>query len=312
MGMKHIHIYSQVSESVGRGSIVLIKGKGSPGKLYATHVMGWAMLKPGAKMLFLSDEFYRIKREGGKLVPVRVGFKNEAALMGALNLKVPGKISIVINHNKTPFHWKTLNHTSIYSALREVEDGILLDDYLLEKDRGSLTRDEVWNLFGNYIGKKVYRTAFEETNEVDVFSYAPGLEMSRFVESIDETTSEEIDWYLNFEVFDRSREVEPYLDYFEMVQPIPCSFAFSSEVEVTVRRIPGDWDTPPDTEVDVEHADHKKVDFELEGIRIEPDPELKSMLDAILTIIKEKEMDDDDLHRLVSKKIKTPRYLKGE
>lgn len=311
--MKHVIPYRTVSESIGRGSVILIRGKGSPAKLYATHVTGFAMLKSGVKMLFLSDEFYRIKKQDGRLIPVRINLGGDASLMGALNLKSQGKLGIVTNHNKTPFHWKTLNHTSIYSALREVEEGILLDDLLLEKDMSGLTRDDVWNLLGNYIGKKTYRTIFEGTDEVDVFRYHANLNLSKFVETIDETTSEEIDWGFEIDAFDRSSEIEAYLNYFETLdQPIQCSFTVSSDVDLTVTYTPGSHEEPSYSQVKVNGVYHLKIQFEIEGTAIDPDPEFKSMLDSLLTFIREKKIDDDGLHQIVSKKIKTPRYLKGE
>jgi ABC-type uncharacterized transport system ATPase subunit len=119
---KHIKSYSEINESIGRGSVILIKGKPENGKkkLYAAHVEGHSALPHGGVMLFLADEFYRIKEDDGKLKGVKISYRNDDSLKSALNLKSPGKISIVKNNNKTPLHWKTSKHTSIISALREI------------------------------------------------------------------------------------------------------------------------------------------------------------------------------------------------
>jgi hypothetical protein len=126
---KHVTSYFDLNETVGRGSILFVNGVGLEPKLYATHVLSSASIRGNAKMLFLSNEFYRIVSKDGRLHPIRVNFRNDESLMGALNLKVPGRISIVTNHNKTPYHWKTLKHSSIYSALREIDQELQFENY---------------------------------------------------------------------------------------------------------------------------------------------------------------------------------------
>jgi len=132
---KHIMEYSQViNESFGVGSVILINGKSedSGKKLYATHIIGSAALNPGATMLFLSDDFYRIKKDGDRLKAVRIGFSTESALKSALNVSSTGRISIIKNNNKTPFHWITLKHKVMHTALHAVEDVLNKDNYILE------------------------------------------------------------------------------------------------------------------------------------------------------------------------------------
>ena len=61
--MKHIVRYQErVNESVGRGSVLFIKGKADDGgrKLFATHIEGYSEFKPGVRMFFLPQDFYRI------------------------------------------------------------------------------------------------------------------------------------------------------------------------------------------------------------------------------------------------------------
>lgn len=104
--------------------IILIKGKAKKGDpfLYACHVKAQIEVRPGATLLILSDTFYRvIKSESSKLKGVLINWKAEADLKAALNFKSDGQLSVVKNHNKTPYHWKTLKHTTITAALTAVE-----------------------------------------------------------------------------------------------------------------------------------------------------------------------------------------------
>ena len=309
--MKHVIPYKNVSESIGRGSVILIKGVGSAPKLYATYVTGVTILKSGAKMLFLSDEFYRIKMKDGKLVPVRINFRSESALTAALNFRSTGRISVVTNHNKTPFHWKTLNHTNIFSALRELQEILMFDEFLFESEDQIPTRNDVWNEFTNYLGKKVYRTLFEEANDVDIFEYSPNLELTSFVENTDETSTEDIDWGFSVHVFDRSEKIEGYLDALDINQPIFCDFLITTQVTVEHTRYPGSYDEPSHEETEIIDLSYRGIELWIAGAKIDPDEELKGMLDELLSTIKNKEMDDEDLHRRVSKQIRKPLYLKG-
>jgi len=129
--MKHVLRFDQIAESTQRNAIILIKGKPKKGKrpLYASHVLGSIEIRPGAELMFLSDVFYRIEDNGNHLTGVRVAWENEEELRNSLNLKSPGKISVVKNNNKTPFHWETTRHTSLRDALDSVEGKIDIDDY---------------------------------------------------------------------------------------------------------------------------------------------------------------------------------------
>ena len=66
----YIKPFEPINESMKQHGILLIKGK-PKGKnkqqmLFATHVNTWAELRPGAMMMFLSDTFYRVIKEGDK------------------------------------------------------------------------------------------------------------------------------------------------------------------------------------------------------------------------------------------------------
>lgn len=129
--MKHIISFQQLFENVQHNAIVLIKGKPKKGKkkLYAAHVIGSMEVRPGAEMMFLSDTFYRIEWNDGNLKGDRVSWQSEDELRDSLNLKSPGKKSVVKNNSKTPFHWKTTKHTNLRDALDSVQGMIDLVDY---------------------------------------------------------------------------------------------------------------------------------------------------------------------------------------
>ena len=62
--MKHITKYvDHINENVGRDSVLFIKGKAEDEgrKLFATHINGYSEFKPGVRMFFLPQDFYRIK-----------------------------------------------------------------------------------------------------------------------------------------------------------------------------------------------------------------------------------------------------------
>jgi hypothetical protein len=131
---QYIQSFEALFESMIQHGIVLIKGK-PRGKnkeqmLYATHVNNWIELRPGATLLFLSDSFYRIIAEDGRLKGVKIDWRDEDSLKASLNFKSPGKLSVVRNNNKTPYHWKTLKHTNLRDALDAVQYDINSNDYI--------------------------------------------------------------------------------------------------------------------------------------------------------------------------------------
>jgi hypothetical protein len=133
---KHILSYTdKLNESIGRGSILLIKGR--PMKdgrfLYVTTIKGYVEIKPGIKMVFIGDTIYRVVHKGGdKFSGKKVDYRGEDGLKGVFNMKNPGKPSVVLNHNKTPFHWITLGHTDIGKAIREVGPRLFNHELILE------------------------------------------------------------------------------------------------------------------------------------------------------------------------------------
>ena len=129
--MKHIISFDKLLEAVQHNAIVLIKGKPKKGNraLYAAHVLNSIEVRPGAEMMFLSDEFYRIEWNDGRLKGDRISWRDESSLRETLNLNSPGRISVVKNNNKTPFHWLTTLHTNLRDALDSVQGRLDFSDY---------------------------------------------------------------------------------------------------------------------------------------------------------------------------------------
>ena len=134
---KHVLTFSQIiNESIGVGSVLLIKGKpSSDGRyLYATTIKGSIEIKPGIKMVFIGDEIYRVINKEGRFFGRKISYGSEEGLKGIFNMKNPGRPSIVLNHNKTPFHWITLKFNDIGSALREIGPRLFSHELILESD----------------------------------------------------------------------------------------------------------------------------------------------------------------------------------
>lgn len=132
---KYIKEFSDLLlENIGTGSVLLIKGAPTPlgRRLYATTIRGYSQLNPGMTMVFLGDQIYQVISKDGRFFGARVDYTGEEGLKGIFNLKNPGVPSLVLNHNKTPYHWITTKHTDIGSALREVGDRLFDHEIILE------------------------------------------------------------------------------------------------------------------------------------------------------------------------------------
>lgn len=128
--MKHV---KSIYESIRIGSVLLIKG--SPNKdgryLYAATVNGYTEIKPGVKMVHLNLPIYRVViKDDNQFYGRKVDYKREEGLIGTLNTRNPYSISIVLNNNKTPFHWETLKHTDIGTALRSLGSRLFMHDII--------------------------------------------------------------------------------------------------------------------------------------------------------------------------------------
>lgn len=102
-----------------QGGILLIKGQNLEDrtqKLFATHIESLDQrdrikidATPGqaAKMATLTGELYRLVIEDGKLKTYRVDWSNEKSLIKSLKF-YGQRYHVVLNNNKTPLHWETL------------------------------------------------------------------------------------------------------------------------------------------------------------------------------------------------------------
>jgi hypothetical protein len=111
-----------------QGGVLLIKGSpledGSQ-RLYATSIKNLIELKPGVKMATLGDEFFRLKyNDQNELRAFRIAWKNEPTLAKMLNFK-NHKLSVVLNNNKVPLHWETLQYNNIGVMLNKLGSQIL-------------------------------------------------------------------------------------------------------------------------------------------------------------------------------------------
>lgn len=295
---KYIKLFEdQVNESaMGRGSIVLIKGKPEKGKrkLFATHIVGFAELKPGAVMLFLADDFYRIREDDGKLKAVKISYRNEDSLKSVLNLKTPGKISVVRNNNKTPLHWKTLKHTSLTSALKEVEQDLIGDDYLFESE----VADDValFNEFSNEVSKALLRALEGARGEITITNYEATEDIvNRIEENIDfnETNRGETEWEADYFFLTIDQKFKKY-EVLELPSEIVIGFSFSTEASFNYSYDPGDHWTPPSADSEVDEIETELVAMYVEGEEFEQDAELKEMISKFMARIE----DDYDLAKI--------------
>lgn len=258
--MRHIKSFNNVNESVPHNGIVLIKGKpkgkNKEQKLYAGHVIGSSELRPGAVMLFLSDQFYRIIKDDDRLKGIRINYRDEDSLKDSLSFKSPGKISLVRNNNKTPYHWKTLKETSISQALDKVRGDLGGSDYLFE----SVDTPEIT---GNSLFEKVLSATIDsilgENKSIFVLSYSAdnAEEIGEFKE---DENSEEVPISMSFECLcvdhNLCKEIEAAGE----------SKRFSIEINLNSNLVYHSWtirhiDYPDDTQVEIEEAENKVEDL---------------------------------------------------
>lgn len=299
--MKHIVPYSELKESVNRGSVILIKGAGPQKRLYATTVNGVSMIGPNAKMAFLSNEFYRVVTRDGRLAGIRINFRNEESLMKALNFRQNGQPSVVINNNKTPYHWVTSKHASLFQALQVVAPLLMAEGYVLEAvDSERETRYEMWNRFGIDVAKRTLNTVFFGNDQIDVISVnTTGTPSDRDGSNLEDGIWRD-DWSVDFEVLDRTGDLQPYFDYFDDISKlIPFSMGLTSES--TFHMEDGSWYE------DIGSYHVEDIVLYLEGQSIKPDEELSSMIKRLRSIIYE--MDEVSLMAYIAKAGIRPMYL---
>lgn len=241
---KHIIPFT-LNESIGRGSVILIKGKsdGSRKNLYAAHVLNSVAMANGAEMLFLSDVFYKIKKDGSGLRALKIAFNSEKSLKAALNLKTPGKISIVKNNNKTPFHWLTAKHTIVAAALSEVESELSEDSYILESTSFKIIENSESpsgdiHDYGSEIVAMTLNSIFLDNPQIDIISYEKSDELERFYNSghAHGPGPQNVGWTIDVKVFCKDPVILKKLEELGRGAILTVTIVFDSEVDYTVNR----------------------------------------------------------------------------
>lgn len=211
-----------INESIGRDSVLLIKGKPTQEgrRLYVTTITGSVEIKPGLKMVFIGDTIYRVIHNGSNnFSGKKVSISSEDGLKGVFNMKNPGKPSLVLNHNKTPFHWITLKHTDIGTALRAVgprlfDHELILESLNITKDMANefLVKELVNKIVGLDSPIIIKNVKSEDEDEID-----------EFIES-EYDDGDTLEWTMTFNVALNSNKLtEPYLDYFSNISAVEYS-----------------------------------------------------------------------------------------
>lgn len=105
-----------------RGGILLIKGADETDgtqKLYAAPIKNLISVGAGAKMAILADTFYRVYNDGTKLRNKLISWKNDGALAKILKMHNQSA-SIVLNNQKTPLHWLSLQYDNVAQMLYKI------------------------------------------------------------------------------------------------------------------------------------------------------------------------------------------------
>ena len=291
---EYIRPFGSINESVKQNGIVLIKGK-PKGKdreqmLYAAHVNSCAEVRPGAMMMFLSDTFYRIRKDDKKLKGVRINWKDEDSLKAAINSKSPGKLSIVRNNTKTPFHWKTLKHTNISDALNAVEKDIFGDDYLFESA-------DLSQPIENIVVQDALDAIFKDGSNVILLDWQiPNDSLMDAINNDESGGTEEVEWDATFEcVYVGRPELDTKLKEKEL-RRFEIVIYFTSAIEFTRQYYSGSYDSPPDEDIEITSIETQITSIQLVGSTT-TDFEEDFGLSSIVS-----EMEDYDLESLVEKR----------
>jgi hypothetical protein len=272
----YIKPFEPINESMKQHGIILIKGKpkgkGKEQMLFATHVNTWTELRPGAKMMFLSDIFYRVIKDDDKLKGVKINWRDEDSLKDALNFKAPGKLSVVLNNNKTPYHWKTLKHTNLRDALDSVEGDLNGSSFVFESTDSLESIEEI-------VTDDVIDSIFKDGKNVIVLDWdIPDYELTDNIDSDERRGTERSEWEATFdciyvgrpELDEELKEME--LDRFEVTIYFETTFSFEQWYD------PGDRDTPPDSDIEITDIDTDILSISIGGIEVDGPSDLKKII----------------------------------
>jgi hypothetical protein len=272
----YIKPFEPINESMKQHGIILIKGKpkgkGKEQMLFATHINTWTELRPGAKMMFLSDIFYRVIKDDDKLKGVKINWRDEDSLKDALNFKAPGKLSVVLNNNKTPYHWKTLKHTNLRDALDSVEGDLNRSSFVFESTDSLESIEKL-------VTDDVIDSIFKDGKNVIVLDWdIPDYELTDNIDSDERRGTDTSDWEATFdciyvgrpELDEELKEME--LDRFEVTVYFETTFSFEQWYD------PGDRDTPPDGDIEITDINTDIVSISIGGIEVDGPSDLKKII----------------------------------
>lgn len=297
---KHILSYSQkINESIGKGSVLLIKGKQmQDGRyLYVTTINGYSEIKPGLVMVFIGDIIYRVIYKGNnKFSGRKVDYRGEEGLKGMFNMRNEGKPSLVLNNNKTPFHWLTLKHTDVGAALRELGPRLfghelILEEYETEKKADVfLTKELIKKLLGKESAINIISANSEEADnfEYNAEESEDGLtdwEWSATVKlSIDDDAvpSEYVEYLRNMSALSSTLLDDVLTSEFGLDRGgLDVDLYFTSYANVKHEFDPGDYATAPYSSTEIVDAgtELSSPDFVfIDGGSIEADDELMELV----------------------------------
>ena len=332
---KHILRYSEkLNESIGRGSVLLIKGRpNTDGRfLYVTTINGYAEIKPGIKMVFIGDTIYRVIHKGGnKFSGRKVSYNGEDGLKGVFNMQTPGKPSIVLNHNKTPYHWITLNHLDVGKALREVGTRLFSHELILESDNGGKSNAKSY-LLGEVIKLITGQPTSIKLMSVDV--HEGGEDLS----DVENDDGRIIDYTSDFELTlqgDPDQIPPDFVDYLNELGLFPTDLGlgvisdedrillglsndadgllfnirYETDASVISSYDSGDHYTPPSEDTEIDDVYSRVADeyaFTIDGDKIDISSELELEVEIYNSMIEDRDPSDilEDLHGVIYGKVK--------
>lgn len=125
---------SYLNNNFIKNGVVFIKGKkmeNNKSNLYVTNVNSLNILdrkkkdnkeRESAKMVsFGTNDVFKIIEEQGKLIPIKIYWKSNESMLEKLNLN---KNSLVLNNDKTPYHWVSIKTENIKEAISKLSDSL--------------------------------------------------------------------------------------------------------------------------------------------------------------------------------------------
>ncbi len=311
--MKHISTYSQViNESLGKGSVILVNGPKENGgrKLYATHIEGYAEVRPGVIMFFLGEEFYRIVRGENGLKKLRVGFSNNDLMRKNIgfNVGMYGRPSVMRNNNKTPYHWKTTKYTNIDDALRAVDQDILRDpEYLLESESNI---QSMYYEFYQEIVQDILDTLFFGEKKLNLIEFEyPSNVINDYLSAVEEEHgTDEVSWDASITAMLSGEKYSKYKEALDLGNTVDISIEFNSDVTYTSWYDSGDYYNAPEGDTEINDISTVVGQIWVDGDDASFSSETDVKVDTVNQVIKH--MDDEDISRRIMPNLSNQLLLK--